>query len=89
MTDPTDQKSVARALELARAGLSRPGAPSALPERLHVVDAERQVAIWQAQGGDGPRWLGAGGTHDDKGDGKQGHDTGEWSRRFKLRPTDE
>jgi UDP-N-acetylmuramate--alanine ligase len=36
----------ARALDLARAGLSRPGAPAALPERLLVVDAERQLATW-------------------------------------------
>jgi UDP-N-acetylmuramate-alanine ligase len=43
VTAPSDQNS-ARALDLARQGLSRPGAPSALPERLLVVDAERQVA---------------------------------------------
>jgi UDP-N-acetylmuramate--alanine ligase len=34
----------ARPLELARSALSRPGAPPQLPERLLVVDAERQVA---------------------------------------------
>ena len=41
-----DQLTAARALELARQGLSRPGAPSTLPDRLLVVDAERQTAIW-------------------------------------------
>ena len=43
MTPPNTQNT-ARALELARNGLSRPGAPSALPGRLLVVDAERQLA---------------------------------------------
>ena len=43
MTAPSDQNSV-RALELARQGLIRPGAPPALPGRLLVVDAERQIA---------------------------------------------
>jgi len=43
VTAPSDQNS-ARALALARQGLTRPGAPAALPERLLVVDAERQVA---------------------------------------------
>ena len=41
-----DQLTAARALELARQGLSRPGAPASLPDRLLVVDAERQTAIW-------------------------------------------
>ena len=45
MTAPLDSNS-ARAFELAREGLSRPGAPAALPERLLVVDAERQIATW-------------------------------------------
>jgi UDP-N-acetylmuramate--alanine ligase len=35
---------MARALDLAQSGLARPGAPPALPDRLLVVDAERQVA---------------------------------------------
>jgi UDP-N-acetylmuramate--L-alanine ligase len=43
VTAPSDQNS-ARALDLARRGLSRPGAPAALPERMLVVDAERQIA---------------------------------------------
>lgn len=34
----------ARALDLARAALKRPGAPAALPDRLVVVDVERQSA---------------------------------------------
>jgi UDP-N-acetylmuramate--alanine ligase len=46
---PSDQNS-ARALDLARRALSRPGAPAALPERLLVVDAERQVATWFEHG---------------------------------------
>ena len=33
-----------RALDLARSALSRPGAPEALPDRLLVVDVERQTA---------------------------------------------
>ena len=45
MTAPIESNS-ARALELARQGLARPGAPSALPERLLVVDVERQLATW-------------------------------------------
>jgi UDP-N-acetylmuramate--alanine ligase len=49
VTVPSDQNS-ARALDLARRGLSRPGAPAALPERLLVVDAERQVATWFERG---------------------------------------
>jgi UDP-N-acetylmuramate--L-alanine ligase len=49
VTVPSDQNS-ARALELARQGLLRPGAPAALPERLLVVDAERQVATWFERG---------------------------------------
>ncbi len=49
MTAPSVQISD-RALDLARAGLSRPGAPAALPERLLVVDTERQMAVWIASG---------------------------------------
>jgi UDP-N-acetylmuramate--alanine ligase len=33
-------------LALARAALERPGAPDALPDRLLVVDVERQTAVW-------------------------------------------
>ena len=46
MSPSIDPILAARALDLARAGLSRPGAPAALPERLLVVDAERQLATW-------------------------------------------
>ncbi len=46
MTSSIDKLSAARALELAHAGLTRQGAPAAFPERLLVVDAERQVATW-------------------------------------------
>ncbi|MGA7458303.1 MAG: L,D-transpeptidase family protein [Methyloceanibacter sp.] len=49
MTAPIEPNST-RALELARQGLSRPGAPLTLPERLLVVDAERQIATWFAGG---------------------------------------
>jgi UDP-N-acetylmuramate--alanine ligase len=49
VTAPIDSNS-ARAIELAREGLSRVGAPDALPERLLVVDAERQIATWFAAG---------------------------------------
>jgi UDP-N-acetylmuramate--L-alanine ligase len=50
VTVPPDPSLAARALELARAGLSRPGAPESLPERLLVVDAERQAAVWLESG---------------------------------------
>jgi len=40
------QSNSTRALELAREGLGRRGAPSVVPERLLVVDAERQIATW-------------------------------------------
>lgn len=46
MISPSDAITAARALDFARAGLSRPGAPSKLPARLLVVDVERQVAVW-------------------------------------------
>jgi UDP-N-acetylmuramate--alanine ligase len=42
---PPPPQSTARALDLARSGLSRPGAPAALPARLVVIDVERQRAI--------------------------------------------
>lgn len=55
MTAPIESNS-ARALELAREGLSRPGAPSALPARLLVVDAERQIATWFEAGNAVAAW---------------------------------
>ena len=45
MTQPSDLISL-RALDLAKAALARPGAPPALPDRLLVVDVERQTATW-------------------------------------------
>ena len=44
MTASIDQASAARALYLAQRDLSRSGAPASLPERLLVVDVERQRA---------------------------------------------
>jgi UDP-N-acetylmuramate--L-alanine ligase len=43
---PRDSLSAPRALELAHAALSRPGAPPELPARMLVVDVERQTATW-------------------------------------------
>jgi UDP-N-acetylmuramate--alanine ligase len=50
VTHRLDSALAARALELARAALSRPGAPVEVPQRLLVVDVERQRAIWLEQG---------------------------------------
>ena len=44
MTASIDEASAARALYLAQRDLSRSGAPASLPERLLVVDVERQRA---------------------------------------------
>jgi UDP-N-acetylmuramate--alanine ligase len=44
VTASIDQASAARALHLAQRDLSRRGAPASLPERLLVVDVERQRA---------------------------------------------
>ena len=49
MTDVPDLTK-ARAVALARAALSRPGAPPELPARLLVVDVERQTATWLEDG---------------------------------------
>jgi UDP-N-acetylmuramate-alanine ligase len=46
VTHPVDPILAARALDLAKAALSRRGAPRALPSRLLVVDVDRQRAIW-------------------------------------------
>jgi len=46
----------ARALDLARPGLMRPGAPAELPERLLVVDTERQFAVWLEDGKAAGAW---------------------------------
>jgi UDP-N-acetylmuramate-alanine ligase len=50
VTHPPAQLTAARARELARHGLSCPGAPETLPERLLVIDAERQLAVWLEAG---------------------------------------
>jgi UDP-N-acetylmuramate--L-alanine ligase len=44
VTSGIDKLSSDRALELVREGLTRKGAPAAIPERMLVVDAERQAA---------------------------------------------
>jgi len=50
VTASPDPSLAARALGLARRGLMRPSAPAALPARLLVVDAERQLAVWLEDG---------------------------------------
>jgi UDP-N-acetylmuramate--alanine ligase len=56
MTALVDPTLVARALDLARQGLARSGAPAKLPERLLVVDAERQLAVWLEDGTAAAAW---------------------------------
>jgi UDP-N-acetylmuramate--alanine ligase len=56
VTVPPNPSLAARALELARAALARPGAPEQLPERLLVVDAERQTAVWFESGAPVAAW---------------------------------
>jgi UDP-N-acetylmuramate--L-alanine ligase len=56
VTSALDPNAAARAAELARAGLDRPGAPTELPPRLFVVDAERQVGTWFEDGTAAARW---------------------------------
>lgn len=50
MSAPPDPNLASRAVELARIGLSRQSAPASLPERLLVVDVERQAAVWLESG---------------------------------------
>jgi UDP-N-acetylmuramate--alanine ligase len=70
VTSPLDPNAAARAAELARAGLKRPGAPSEPPPRLLVVDAERQTGLWFEDGRALAQWpvstaaLGIGGKND-------------------------
>ena len=45
MTGPVDPSLAERALDLARAALTRRAAPPELPTRLLVVDVERQRAV--------------------------------------------
>lgn len=47
---PPSPLLTARALDLARRGLMRAGAPAELPARLLVVDVERQLAVLVAEG---------------------------------------
>jgi len=56
MTASPDPSLAARALDLARRGLTRPGAPAELPGRLLVVDAERQLAVWLEDGKAAAAW---------------------------------
>jgi UDP-N-acetylmuramate--alanine ligase len=51
-----DSATAIRAVDLARQGLSRPGAPFELPARLLVVDAERQLAVWLEAGKAAAAW---------------------------------
>ena len=53
---PPSPLLAARALDLARQGLLRTGAPAELPARLLVVDAERQLAVWVADGEARAQW---------------------------------
>ncbi len=50
MTASPDPSLAARALDLARRGLTRRGAPAELPGRLLVIDTERQLAVWLEDG---------------------------------------
>ena len=50
VTTPLDPANAARARALALAALARPGAPLELPQRLLVVDVERQSANWFERG---------------------------------------
>ncbi len=56
MTSLPDPSLAARSLDLARRGLTRPGAPAELPERLLVIDAERQLAVWLEDGNAVAAW---------------------------------
>ncbi|MGB6347364.1 MAG: L,D-transpeptidase family protein [Methyloceanibacter sp.] len=56
MTDRIDATSAAWALELAREALARPGAPAEMPQRLLVVDVERQRAVWFEDSGPVAAW---------------------------------
>ena len=56
MTASVDKASAARAFGLAQRDLSRPGAPASLPERLLVIDVERQLATLFEKGAAVASW---------------------------------
>ena len=56
VTASPDPSLTARALDFARRGLARPGAPSELPDRLLVVDTERQLAVRLEDGKAAAAW---------------------------------
>ena len=56
MTSSPDSILAGRAFDLARGALSRPGAPAELPQRLLVVDVERQMAVWLEEGNAVAAW---------------------------------
>ena len=56
VTSSPDPSLAARALDLARRGLTRLGAPAELPRRLLVVDTERQLAVWLEDGNAAAAW---------------------------------
>jgi UDP-N-acetylmuramate--alanine ligase len=56
VTISPDPSLAVRVLDLARRGLGREGAPAELPERLLVVDVERQLAVWLEEGKAAAAW---------------------------------
>ena len=56
MPRPIDPASAARASELTRKSLARPGSPAEVPPRLLVVDVERQRAVWLEDGDAKAAW---------------------------------
>ena len=56
VTSSPDPSLAARALDLARRGLTRLGARAELPRRLLVVDTERQLAVWLEDGNAAAAW---------------------------------
>ena len=56
VTRPLDSLTLDRALELARTGLARPGAPQELPARVVLVDVERQRATLIEDGKPAASW---------------------------------
>jgi UDP-N-acetylmuramate--L-alanine ligase len=56
VTHPIDAAAAARALLLAQEALRRPGAPSQLPSRLLLIDAERALGTWFENGEARAQW---------------------------------